>query len=211
MAAKDIRPYVLSENKSEPWVGLRRSLYGIPYGVHTQSGKPFSDDIGSLINESLRRKGANATQVLVRPKGELATAVNAEVAQNGARPTLLFEFEEWKTDTYFSASFYGRVNLSVLDPQMNALSKETFTANMTLSDAYPLAAVVANMIQELISKPSTQEALNKSKLPVSSTTSKVKVAAAPATTTQKECTVSQILDLQKAGLSDQQIKAACGK
>ena len=37
----DARPYVLSGEKSPQWVGLQRSGFGIPYGVHTHSGAPL--------------------------------------------------------------------------------------------------------------------------------------------------------------------------
>ncbi len=40
----DIRPYVLSGDKKTSFVGLTRSLYGIPYATNTLSGKSLAVD-----------------------------------------------------------------------------------------------------------------------------------------------------------------------
>ena len=60
VAFQDVRPYVLSGNKNNTFVGLMRSMTGIPYPIKTESGNPLADDFGILVTNSLNAKGLNA-------------------------------------------------------------------------------------------------------------------------------------------------------
>jgi len=67
VAVQDIRSYIINSDKKLTFVGLSKSLYGIPYNVNTKSGKPLADDFGSLISETLNRQGISAFQVKLNP------------------------------------------------------------------------------------------------------------------------------------------------
>ena len=49
VAFQDVRPYVLSGDKKDTFVGLQRSVAGVPWPVSTKSGAPLADDIGTML------------------------------------------------------------------------------------------------------------------------------------------------------------------
>ena len=63
VSVEEVRPYVLNGSKNSSFVGLMRSLAGIPYPVSTKSGNPLVDDFGSLITKSLRSEGIDAKYI----------------------------------------------------------------------------------------------------------------------------------------------------
>jgi hypothetical protein len=54
LAVLDSRPDVISGERKETFIGFTRSLYGIPYPAHTQSKKPFAQDLAHLATRALK-------------------------------------------------------------------------------------------------------------------------------------------------------------
>src|SRR5436309_1845103 len=63
----DSRPDVVSGDRKETFIGLSRSLYGIPYPVHTRSKKPFATELADLAAGALKSGGAPPQVVTVSP------------------------------------------------------------------------------------------------------------------------------------------------
>ena len=74
LAVHDVRPYVVSGNKPERFVGLMRGGFGNPFDVNTGSGDALSNDLRRVISKALQSKGYKVTDVLVRPTETPAAA-----------------------------------------------------------------------------------------------------------------------------------------
>ena len=56
LGVHDQRPNVVSGRNSLTYTGVTRSRAGIPYGVHTKSGRPLADDFSTAIANGLAEK-----------------------------------------------------------------------------------------------------------------------------------------------------------
>lgn len=206
VSVEEVRPYVLNGNKSSNFVGLQRSLAGIPYPVSTKSGNPLVDDFGSLITKSLRSEGVDAEYIAFPIKENIDTFIQNN-SQEG-RSFLVFSFHEWKTDIYMTASLHYNVSLSVYDSKGNKLaSARQKGADELGDDQRPerknLATANIDIIGSLLNAPQVKTAITKG------TPETAVKKATPETKQQDECSVGQILTMKNSGLSDAKISAAC--
>src|SRR5690242_3178272 len=67
IAVLDSRPDVVSGDRKETFIGLTRSLYGIPYPVQTPSKKPFATELANLAAKGLKSGGTPPQVVTVSP------------------------------------------------------------------------------------------------------------------------------------------------
>src|SRR5690349_14767753 len=65
LGVQEQRPYVLNGDKTPQFVGLLRSAGGIPYGVHTQSGRPLVDEFATAISNALEARKIQVTTVTI--------------------------------------------------------------------------------------------------------------------------------------------------
>ena len=207
VAFQDVRPYVLSGNKKNTFVGLQRSVAGVPWPVNTKSGKPLADDFGTVVTRSLRDKGLNAEYI----KFDFRKDVDAFVKENSktGRKILVFSIYEWKTDVYFTSSIHYNVLLTVYDSNGIKLVDARRQGSDALGPnerAGRKNLTVANIdiIGGLLKTPEIQAALLRGDVaaPVEK-----KVTAIPEK--EEKCSVQQVLKMKDAGLSDNQIQAAC--
>ena len=206
VTVEEVRTYVLNGSKNSSYVGLMRSLAGIPYPVSTKSGNPMVDDFGDLITKSLRSEGVDAKYIAFPIKEHDDTFIQNN-SQEG-RSFLIFSFHEWKTDTYITDSLHYDVSLSVYDSRGNKLaSAQQKGADGLGDDQRPerknLAAANIDIIGGLLNAPQVKAAITKG-------TPEIAVKeATPESKQQNECSVEQILAMKNTGLSDDQISAAC--
>ena len=99
VAVQDRRPYVVSGDKTQDFVGLSRGGFGNPFDVTTLSGKPLANDIASSIAAAFRARKIPVTQVTVAPVDDDAKVQAALGAAKTGRSVLVTLFE-WKADTY---------------------------------------------------------------------------------------------------------------
>ncbi len=163
IAVQDRRPYVLSNDKNPDWVGLSRALSGIPYGVHTQSGKPLSDDLGSLVVNTFNKDGiVKAYQIVLTPNDNLDFALSKR--NHGEDLLFIISVLEWKTDVYFNAKFNYEVSLNVYSGNQNLVSN-VVKGSDGLGSSNPkrlnLAVATADIFDSLINAPTVVEAINK--------------------------------------------------
>lgn len=207
LGAQDERPYVVNGDKQTNFVGLMRSLYGIPYNVYTSSGEPLADEIGTLVAGALRKNGANVMQVKI-PMG---TSLEGRVAlfqnTNSFRYHLI-EIHEWKTDTYLNATLSYDVSLSVIDGRGSLLATKNTKGDDKLGsrpDRANLSTAVSSIFGGLINDPAIVSASVVEFSPIPSAleprlASKVNTGG---------CSVDQILEMKKLELSEDRIRAAC--
>ena len=210
----DQRPYVLSGNKDPNFVGLLRSLAGIPYPVSTQSGRPMTDDMAILMRNTLRAHGSNAKVVAV-PHSINPRDTHLVAERNGGQaPFLLFTFFEWKTDTYTEPVLHYNVELSVLDKDGEILSSERSSGIDQLganqrAERLTLASATTDIFGSLLNSDRTAKALTGTyaSAPV---VEKFNSNVQPASTKPAaNCSTASVLSMKKIGMTDDQIKAAC--
>lgn len=208
IGTQDQRPYVLSGDKDETFVGLTRSLYGIPYSMTTKSGDPLAEDFGGLIAATLREKGYHATAVRIPPSATEDEALATITKPNGDT-YLYLRIKQWKTDTYIHPTLAYALTLSVLDGEGNALGVKTLSGEDDLGgDQRPerqnLAAAVSDILDSLLNSDEIHAALSEDSTKQRGAEKVLKVKQST-----KRCSVDQIIKLTKLGMTDQQIKAAC--
>jgi hypothetical protein len=115
VAVQDQRPYVLKESHSDTFTGLSRSIYGIPYSMHTKSGRPFAVDFSEMIKSSLEKKGSTVNLIRTSPH-DSEQDILAKFKAN-EQVGLLLSVYNWKTDTYVTSAFHYDVALRVLSPR----------------------------------------------------------------------------------------------
>lgn len=117
IAVLDSRPDVVSGKRKETFIGLSRSLYGIPYPAHTPSKKPFAADLANLAARALRLGGAVPPKVVtVSPYYGRQRAIEALQATSADR-LLLLELRDWWSDTLIHTDLNYDLSLTVLNSQ----------------------------------------------------------------------------------------------
>jgi hypothetical protein len=100
VTAHDQRKLVTSGRENPTFVGEMRSLYHIPYGVNTASGKPLADDLTAVLATSFSAKGFEVIPVVVSHSESPAGVVKRITIMRVDRGIVL-TVAEWRTDTYF--------------------------------------------------------------------------------------------------------------
>jgi hypothetical protein len=117
----DARPYVVTGEKGQDFVGLSRGGFGNPFDVRTQSGKPLASDMSGAIVASLKGKGVNAHFIEVSPAAGPAQAL-AALRSAGALRLVLLTLREWKSDSMIVVGLHYDLDLRVFDRAGTALA-----------------------------------------------------------------------------------------
>jgi len=110
----DKRPYVVSKDNTPEFVGVIRSAGGIPYGVHTTSGKPLAADFSASIVKALGANGVSASEVTILVSATADTGLKA-LTGTGAQRCLLVTIVDWKSDKYFNTTLTYALKADVFD------------------------------------------------------------------------------------------------
>jgi hypothetical protein len=154
LAVSDKRPAIVSGDHSLQWVGYSRPPLGIPYGVHTASGRPLSDDFASLLQSSLAIHGIVAQVVSTQPFEERPIILQRLGSYN-LPAGFLVTLNEWKTDSYVGliVSLYYSVTLEALDAAGRSIGLASTMGVKDISRSYPLDAAVRDVFNELFNSP----------------------------------------------------------
>jgi hypothetical protein len=199
LAVLDARPDVVNGERKETFIGLSRSLYGIPYPAHTPSKKPFAQELSNLVNRGLKLGKTPAEAVVVSPFGGRQAAVDA-LRKSGAERLLLVEIRDWWSDTLIHTDLHYDLVLTVFNAEGQELGSTTVMGHDELGKRQrPERRDVATATNNILETLFTAEAV----------TASFSSDAAPAAKAAG-CTVEQILKMKEAGLAQEQIEAACG-
>ena len=121
---QDARPYVISGNKPESFVGLMRGGFGNPFDVNTQSGGPLAIEMRDAVVRALKARGISAEAVAI-PDTDSASGAKRRLEQAKARRLVLLTLREWKSDTMMSTDLHYDVTLSVFDDTGNQLASSS--------------------------------------------------------------------------------------
>lgn len=162
----DARPYVLSGEKSPEWIGLQRSGWGIPYGVHTSSGATLAQDFSRLIGSNFSRAGVSINSNIAAVPGTKSREQALTSIESGKK--LLVTINQWKSDTMADVSFEHDILCEVISKDGKTLVAEKSFAKEVLEGGFwnPIAAseksVVAKqklIMEDLLNRASIVEAL----------------------------------------------------
>jgi hypothetical protein len=196
----DSRPEVVSGKHNEHYVGATRSGFGIPFPTSTTSGKPLAEDFATVIADSFRRQGVKVTILPLSPFKPREESLRALHGTDEAR-RLLVEIKEWASDTYMHTSLHYDVVATVFGNQGQPLGGKEIQGEDELGrksrpERRDLPSAYRDILQTLL------------------TSAEVKAAFASdpnlVPTSKVGCTVEQILKMKESGLTEEQIKAACG-
>jgi len=167
VGVQDRRPYVVTGDKAETFVGLARGGLRNPFDVNTQSGSPLAKDFRAAIVSLLKRGGATVTEVEFKPSTS-GYDVRQSLAQTGADKSVLLTLREWKSDTYVRTALYYNIELIVFGSKNDVLGNKTLVGNDNLGGnmfnqpAHERSAVPAALrkkLEELFSDPKIVRAL----------------------------------------------------
>jgi hypothetical protein len=163
VTAHDQRKLITSGRENPTFVGELRSLYHIPYGVNTESGKSLSDDLTTVLAASLSAKGFKATPVVVS-YSESPEAVVQRIALMRVDRGVVLTVSEWRTDTYFKTQLFYELELKVLDPSGKVLAQRRLAGHEvemsgTARDAF------RQKLEKLLNYPEVTQALTLSQGP----------------------------------------------
>ncbi|MDZ4786430.1 MAG: hypothetical protein SGJ02_10180 [bacterium] len=143
VGALDRRPYVISGEKSPKWVGLQRSGFGIPYGVHTSSGLPLATE----FRDGLQRNFNSSKSVNINSNSNFVEQLKSLMAKETAlgesnTKGLLLVINQWKTDVMNNVNLYYDLELIALDKNGNVGGRAQLASNEKLKGSFwnPVAA-----------------------------------------------------------------------
>jgi hypothetical protein len=119
----DQRKRVTSGKEDPTFVGELRSLYHIPYGVHTASGKPLAEDLTTVLASSFSTKGFQAIPV-ISTSSENPEELVRRMARTRADRSVVLTLLEWRTDTYFKTQLFYELALKIIDGDAKTLAEQ---------------------------------------------------------------------------------------
>jgi hypothetical protein len=160
LAVSDKRPAIVSGDHTLQWVGYSRPPLGIPYGVHTESGRPLSDDFVLLLQSTLAKHNIVAQTVITQPFEDRKIVIDRLVSHKNPR-NILVTLNEWKTDSYvgLAVSLYYSVTVEVTNINGEYLGRATSAGVRELGSSYPLSTAVTDIFQELFNSPEVSQGL----------------------------------------------------
>jgi len=164
VGVQDQRPYVLSGNKPEKFVGLQRGGFGNPFDVNTTSGGPLATEVRDSLVKALKAKGYNAMPVAL-DKGDAGEAARRKLGEARAKRAALVVFREWKSDTMMNTDIHYDLTLTVLDERGNALATNTLKGSDNMgslgmvSPEENITKAFARKLEQLFDDPKVTRAL----------------------------------------------------
>jgi hypothetical protein len=138
VAAYDQRPGTV-KGGDPTYVGVLRSLGGIPYPVNTASGQPLANDFAAMLSGALAARGFQATSIVVAPQESWANIERKLKASRADRGVVL-TIEQWLTDTYFTTQLDYSLTLRVLDQDGRLLAEQQVAGTDKLEQTSPIDA-----------------------------------------------------------------------
>ena len=202
-AVRDERADVVAGAEPATWVGEQRDGWGIPHSIVTTDGRPFAAIVQEAVQRDLERAGL--TVVVAQEVPATAAGIADLLRSHGATRALDVTVADFNANTYANIDVEWDFTARVFDAAGGTVATDRLQGKETLEAAVRGSIRAAKMqvppflyrlVHELvIANPRIWPALAG--------------AAGDAGHTPK-CTVEQVLKMKEAGLSDEQVRAACG-
>ena len=131
----DQRPYVVSGHNTPEWVGLQRGGYGIPFGVHTRSGRPLAHDLSDVVARALNARGIEAQPIYLEPNALKNPGVTALSATDAGK-LVLVSLTQWKSDNGFSIALSYDMAAEVYDGKGRSLARNRIRGRKKMSGSF---------------------------------------------------------------------------
>jgi len=195
----DARPDVVNGRRKETFLGFGRTFYGLPFPYHTRSKKPFAQDLAALLSQALKQGQTPAKVVVASPAAGHQAAIEP-LGKSGAERLILLEIRDWWSDTLFRTDLHYDLLLTIFDAQGRELASSSASGEDGLgghgTNQQPLIdAATRRILETLFADKAVSAAFQTDAAPTAKAAS---------------CTVDQVLKMKEAGLSQEQIEAACG-
>ena len=164
LGVQDLRPAVVSGEKSPDFVGKQRDGWGIPYDVRTASGEPLATEVRGLVASSLSRGGGTLKNVTLAPTAGDAQ-VMAALAAPGADRQVYVSLREWRSDSLMRTSVHYDVTAQIFDESGKLLAKnqvkaeEVVQTSAMYKDGQAIADVFQRAVDTLLRDPSIRASL----------------------------------------------------
>lgn len=200
IAVLDSRPDVVSGDRKETFIGLTRSLYGIPYPVQTASKKPFAAELANLAAKGLKSGGTPPQVVTVSPYYGRPRAIDT-LKSTSADRLVLIEIRDWWSDTLIHTDLNYDLSLTVLNGEGEELGTTALIGHDSIGkrerpERRDIPTATNDILLTLFGAKPVTEAFA--------------ATATPGASPSHGCTVEQVLKMKDAGLTQEQIEAACG-
>lgn len=153
------RPYVLSGEKDVSFTGLVRSLYGIPYARHTESGNALSFDLTNFLVRSLNSQGYNTKPIHLSLRQDIEPVLTS-VVNDKNELAMIYTFREWKTDSMHREVFIYDLTLDVYDSNGHILASTTDSGRRKIDKNFHLGSAIKELLDRINRQPSIQKALS---------------------------------------------------
>lgn len=163
VGAEDKRPYVVSGDKPDTFVGLQRGGFGNPFNVTNASGQPFAVDAAKVLSGLLQRSG-----YVAEVSGAYASleSFTAAMRAQGLDRGVYLDIREWKTDVMMKVTLHYDLLLKVVDSdgQVIAESNQSGTevssgAGFEKANSESASLSLSTKLSYLFLEPAVQEAL----------------------------------------------------
>jgi hypothetical protein len=188
LAILDARPDVVKGERKDTFVGLSRSLYGIPYPAYTQSKKPLAQDFSDLVTRALKLGGTPVQALSVSPFSGRAGAIKSLQA-SGAERLILIEVRDWWFDSLIHTDLHYDLTLTVLNAQGQELGSSPIVGHDAVGkrqrpERRDVPTAINDIFASLFAADTVVASLSPGATPAAKTT---------------VCTVEQILKMKDAG------------
>ena len=161
IGVQDHRPYVVSKNKKENFVGIRRTgWFFLPMNVETASGSPLAQDISWSIKKAFNNNEVKVILVPLSPSLPRKSVLKIFQKINYDR-TVFIRLMEWKSTTDRKTTLHFNVILEILDNKGQRLGMKQIEGRDRLGKDFEFSVPVAFRIrmQQLINNPEVRAAL----------------------------------------------------
>jgi hypothetical protein len=214
IATHDTRPYVLNSQKNPSFVGLQRGGYGNPFDVENENAEALSTSFSAAACGSIQASGGLCSVVPTDPFNQNA-GIKTRLEQTGAPRLILFTLKEWKADTMLNTALHYDVTMDILSPAGTTLLTRRISGVDDLRGSFWNAPAYAKKAVPTAFKGKLEKLLGEEEVistlrgttPSLSKVAKLEAQSGPLAHTT--CTVTQVLEMKKLGLSDSQIEKSC--
>lgn len=168
VATRDQRPAVTAGERAANYVGVLRSIAGVPWPVRTATKRSLAEEMAAALVSSLQRRGFWAAAITIADSAG-ATDVRAGRERADADRLVILVLREWASDTWLRTDLSFDVSLSVIDPTGRILA-ETRVSGREKFAGGPWTAIPAAFrakLEAMLSDPEVTRALIATPLPPS--------------------------------------------
>ena len=200
LAVEDRRHPVATNDEPPDWLGERRSGFGIPYNVRLDGGRTVAEFVAETIQQDLEAFGFSVINTgLKKPSSQ--RILSALMRERNAVRAVHIQMKRFDFDKYLDTDVEWDFEIAVFSPEEQIV---TTTRAGTRELKGRLKKVLSPVLFEVLRAIVVEDDEIMGALVHQQSASRDAAEA-------EGCTVDQVLAMKEAGLSDQQIKAACNK